>query len=210
MNPEESVQDLVVLTPDKNTQCALDGLLSRPGDLAIRRVSRTIIVHSQRDAGVRKDAHEFLRAYLRKTQYAVVVLDREGCGKEDDSREAIENEIEKNLSRNGWNNRCAAIVIDPELESWVWTPDHRVAEVLGLGRDYTSLENWLTQEGYLPAGKRKPDRPKEAMEAVLRRTRIPRSSALYKKLAEKVRLKGCTDPAFVKLATVLRAWFPPQ
>jgi hypothetical protein len=30
---------------------------------------------------------------------------------------------------------------------------------------------------------------------------------LYRKLAEAVSLERCTDPAFVKLRTVLRQWF---
>jgi hypothetical protein len=46
------------------------------------------------------------------------------------------------------------------------------------------------------------------VETVLRTVRQPRSSGLYRKLAEKVSLERCTDPAFDKLRIVLRRWFP--
>ena len=45
------------------------------------------------------------------------------------------------------------------------------------------------------------------MEKVLRTNRLPRSSALYKRIAQKVGFTKCTDRSFVKLTTVLRDWF---
>ena len=41
-----------------------------------------------------------------------------------------------------------------------------------------------------------PPRPKEAMEAALRQVRKPRSSAIYLELAQRVSLRGHTEPAF--------------
>ena len=54
----------------------------------------------------------------------------------------------------------------------------------------------------------KPVRPKEAAEAALRKVRRPRSSNIYRKLAEVVSLQLCTDPAFLKLKSILQNWFP--
>ncbi|MFB3133348.1 MAG: hypothetical protein ACE10K_12585, partial [Rhodothermales bacterium] len=53
----------------------------------------------------------------------------------------------------------------------------------------------------------KPQRPKEAVEAVLRATDTPRSSSLYRQLAQKVSLNRCDDPAFLKLKSTLQEWF---
>jgi hypothetical protein len=72
------------------------------------------------------------------------------------------------------------------------------------------LRGWLCEQGYLREGERKPARPKEALEAALRQARLPRSSSLYRQLAERVSLQGHAEPAFLKLRSTLRAWFPPQ
>lgn len=200
--------DLVVLTADKNIQFAIEGLLTRSKDLGIRSITTRIFNHHHRDPGVLREAHHFLRPYPRAARYALVILDREGCGKEDLSPREIETDIERNMARNGWQDRCAAIAIDPELEIWVWTRANCVARVLGWKSDYAILEAWLVEKGFLESNSGKPSGPKEAMEAVLRQTRIPRSSSLYKELAEKVPLRECTDRAFQKLKSVLRDWFP--
>ncbi|MGQ9503834.1 MAG: methylation-associated defense system protein MAD4 [Thermogutta sp.] len=207
MNGNPLQADLVILASDKNTQFALEGLFNRPQDLGIRPITRTIFVHDRRDPGILKEAHEFMRPYLKNARYSLAVLDREGCGRERLSREEIEIEIEQKMAKNGWQGRCAAIAIDPELEIWVWMPANCVAQVLGW-EDFPTLKAWLCGEGLAEWGSQKPNRPKEAMEAALRHKKIPRSSALYKKLAENVPLAACTDPAFCKLKDVLRRWFP--
>jgi hypothetical protein len=208
MNRKNFAQDLVILTADKNTQFALEGLLTRPKDLGIRPITKTIFVHDHRDSGVLRESHEFLRPYLKTTQYALVILDREGCGKEEFSREEIETEIEHNMAKNGWRDRCAAIAIDPELEIWVWTRAEYVAQAFGWKGNYASLHTWLVEKGFLESNSVKPSRPKEAMEAALSQTKIPRSSSLFKELAKAVPFKGCTDPAFQKLKNTLQSWFP--
>lgn len=53
----------------------------------------------------------------------------------------------------------------------------------------------------------KPVRPKEAMEDALRSVRLPRSSALYRQLAQQVSLSRCTDESFLKLRKILQTWF---
>ncbi len=40
--------------------------------------------------------------------------------------------------------------------------------------------------------------------------RKPRSSAIYRALAESVSFRRCIDPAFQKLVTTLQTWFPPN
>lgn len=207
MNASSVQVDLLILASDKNTQFALDGLLSRPKDLGIRPITKKILVHDRRDPGILREAHYFMRPYVKNARYCLAILDREGCGREKLSREEIEREIEHKMAKNGWQGRCAAIAIDPELETWVWTPANCVARVLGWS-DFPTLNAWLCGNGLAQSVSQKPNRPKEAMEVALRCARIPRSSALYKELAEKVPLAACTDPAFRKLKDVLRRWFP--
>jgi hypothetical protein len=98
-------------------------------------------------------------------------------------------------------------VIDPELEIWVWTDSPHVPTALGWKRDLTSLQRWLIDHHLWIAGRAKPERPKEAMEKILRLNSRPRSSAIYEDLARKVSLQRCQDAAFLKLRETLVEWF---
>lgn len=121
----------------------------------------------------------------------------------------IEQSILKRLSRAGWKKRAAAIVLDPELEAWVWSDSPHVDEALGwAGRD-PDLRSWLRDRDLLDPQTPKPVRPKEAVEKAPQVTRKPRSSALYRQLAQDVGLARCVDPSFSKLRKTLRRWFPP-
>ena len=143
--------------------------------------------------------------------HALVVFDWEGCGSPS-SREEIEAELEDDLWRNGWNERARAVVIDPELEAWVWAGSRAVAEALGWGPDYTRLRSWLTTEGLWGEGSPKPGRPKTAMLRAMRSappsTRRRRSPRVFGEIAASVSLRNCQDPAFQKLKYTLQAWYP--
>jgi hypothetical protein len=115
--------------------------------------------------------------------------------------------MEKRLGQCGWKGRSAAIVIDPELEAWVWTTSAHVAAALRGNRDVEGLKKWLIAERYATDESVKPSCPKEAMEKALRVAGKPRSSSVYADLASKVSFKRCTDPAFGKLKQTLHTWF---
>lgn len=199
--------DLVVLVPDKNMKFALTALLSRPADLEIRSVTSDIYVHVERDPGCFLKCDSFLRSFIRSHMHALVVFDREGCGREHQSRQQLESQTEEKLSRSGWNDRNAAVVLDPELESWVWSKSPQVARILDWeGRD-PGLHDWLAAKGYIVQNRIKPSRPKEALEGALRIVRKPRSSSIYFQLARDVQFQDCADPSFLKLRDILSKWF---
>ncbi|GIW78772.1 MAG: hypothetical protein KatS3mg105_0579 [Gemmatales bacterium] len=207
MNHETPHRDLIVLTADKNAQFAIRGIMSRHKSLGIRNnITTDFHVHSNRDPGVLRDAHHFLRSFCHSHQHALVVFDREGCGRKD-GREDLEGEVEANLSQSGWDDRARVIVIDPELEVWVWSDSPHVSKELGWKDCEPDLRTWLTENGFFQEGASKPERPKEAVEAVLRQVRVPRSSAIYESLAKKVGFSRCQDQAFEKLKNVLQEWF---
>lgn len=208
MTSEGPRKDLVVLVPCRNLYFSIDGMLGRPEALGIRPPSVDIFVHPHRDPGCLGEGHDFLRPFTRQYRYSLVVLDRDGCGRESLAREQLEEQIEQRLSANGWSDRRSAIVIDPELEAWVWSDSPQVDHVFGWENRHPDLRSWLRQQGMLGDSAMKPGQPKEAVEAALRVTKKPRSSSLYYQLAQRVSLRRCTDPAFEKLARTLRAWFP--
>lgn len=208
MNQPPAPSDLVVLTADKNMKFALDGLLNRPRALSIRSVTTVFYIHPERDPGCLLRADKFLRPFINRFSHAIVMFDREGCGKQNKSREELEAEVYISLSISGWGDRATTIVIDPELENWVFSDSSEVDNVLGWTSDGPSLRSWLEAKKYLMPGEMKPSSPKEAMEAALRQVRIARSSSIYKQLAERVGVTRCKDQAFLKLKAVLRSWFP--
>lgn len=200
--------DLIVLTADKDAHLAFDALLRRHEALDIRRITWSIIRSPEHDPGVLRQCALLLQLYVGTHRHALVVLDRRGCGKEHCSREELEQQLERELSENGWRERCAAIVLDPELEAWVWSDSPEVGATLGWAGRSPDLHSWLRNAGYLGVGDRKPKRPKEAMQQALREVRTPRSSALFAALAKKVSVRRCNDPAFDKLRATLNQWFP--
>jgi len=202
--------DLVVLVPDKNIEYAVRGLLERPESLGIRDIAFTVHIHVERDPGCLLRGHDFLAPFAQGFEHGLVLFDHEGCGRDDDPAEDLEAEIVSRLSAAGWNGRARAIVIDPELENWVWSDSPHVAECLGWHSDRGDLREWLAGQGLWTPDASKPERPKESMEHVLRTVRRPRSSSVYRSLAEQVSFARCTDSAFARLRAVLKEWFPAE
>ena len=200
--------DLVVLVSDKDMEWALRGLFSRPAALGIRPLRYEIYVHPERDPGCLRNGHTFLRSMSRRFAYAMVMFDHEGCGREKNACEQIERDVVDSLERSGWESRAAAIVLSPELEVWLWSDSPEVDRCLGWWGKQPDLRTYLTEQGIWPGGALKPADPKKATELSLRKVKKPRSSSLYKQIAESVSLKRCGDPAFNRFLTILRSWFP--
>lgn len=201
------MKDLVVVVPDSNTEQTLYGLLERHKALQIRRIEYEILVHPERDPGVLQRGASLLAEFdsLNAFRYALLIFDREGCGREMFTSSELEQQVQQQLDASGWQERSAVVVIDPELESWVFSTSPHVVDVFA-GGDAKVFQRVVESFPKTPLGK--PQKPKEAVEKLLRQKAIVRSSALYKELASRVSLKGCVDPAFQRLCAILRSWFP--
>jgi hypothetical protein len=201
------MKDLVVVVPDSNTEQTLYGLLERHKALQIRRIEYRILVHPERDPGVLQRGASLLAEIdaLNAFRYALLIFDREGCGREMLTSSELEQQVQQQLDMSGWQGRSAVVVIDPKLESWVFSTSPHVVAVFA-GGDAEVFQRVVESFPKTPLGK--PQKPKEAVKKLLRQKAIVRASALYKELASRVSLKGCTDPAFQRLCTILRSWFP--
>jgi hypothetical protein len=207
MTPGSDLKDLVILAADKNMEHAIRGLLCRNESLRVRPLSCDVYVHPEKDPGCFLKGHDFVRSFHRSYLHAIVMFDREGCGQESRSRDQLEREVEDRLSQAGWERRAAAIVIDPELENWVWSNSPHVEICLGWKDRAPRLRQWLVAEGYSAGPESKPMHPKQAVEQALRTVKKPRSSSIYLQLAQNVTLEGCIDGAFLKFRQTISSWF---
>lgn len=203
-------KDIVVLAADKNIDSAVRGLLSRPAALGIRPIQADTFVHPRHDPGCAREAHHFLRPFLGEYQHALVTFDRVGSGRESLSREELSEEVRSRISDHGWGERAAVIVLDPEIEVWVFAASPQVERCLGWPASKMRLRRWLEARGLWNRAEAKPRDPKAALERVLWEIKRPRSSAIYKCLGERVSFRDCTDPSFLRFRSVLANWFPVE
>lgn len=212
-----SKRDLFVVVADLDAENAIKTLLvDRQNSLGIcldfnpdRPPQGDLLRYGGRDSGCRKNAVDLLRAPQRTHRHAILLFDRDGSGAETEDRADLEAEIEERLHRSGWaEGNVSVIVIEPELEAWVWATSPHVADVLGWQDDRDGLRPFLAQAKLWSDGATKPNDPKEAMKAALREKRKPLGARLFADLATRVSVGQCEDPAFRKFKQTLHRWFP--
>jgi hypothetical protein len=206
---EQPSRDLVVLVADKDMEQATRQLLQRPASFGISAPTYEVYTHPARDPGCRTASQELLRPLASQFRFALVLFDREGSGGEALERDALERQVEGQLEANGWRGRCSALVLDPELEIWVWTDSSELDQVIGWAGRQPPVREWLRAQGFTLNAAGKPARPKEALREALRHVRKQPSASLFAALAARAGLSRCTDPAFLKFRATLQRWFPP-
>lgn len=199
------MKDLSILVADKTMEFMLRGGLERPQALGIHPIRVDFRQHPNRDGGSRTTGARILALDHGRFRHALLVLDHEGSGATESAVE-LERQLDDELART-WGDRAKAIVIDPELDVWAWGADNMLAEVLGWPRP-DGIRDWLEGKGFLISPEGKPQRPKEALEAVFAECRLPRSAANYRKIAQRISLVRCQDGAFHRLRQTLHRWFP--
>jgi len=201
------MKDLVVLVPDKNIEFALRGALGRPEALAIRPITHECRSRMGRDGGARATGVDVLARESRRFTHALLVFDLEGCGAEPDRSAAdLESELDARLQML-WGGLARAIVIAPEADIGVWGSDNALRLAFNWPLDL-GIRDWLKSKGFAFDARGKPERPKEALDAMRPVHLQPRSSALYEKITGQISLQRCADPAFRRLRAALQEWFP--
>jgi hypothetical protein len=162
-------------------------------------------------------AVDLLRPFQSSHLKALILRDLEGSGREAKGAEALEQHLHQQLIQSGWKpDNAAAIVLEPELESWMRFGSAHMGRVLAerarKNRDRCGL--W-TDELHTICGKHggmsadgKPLRPKEVFHDLLKVYGIPPSNAVLGKLAEKESLQGCLVPSFNRFRLLMQQWFP--
>lgn len=206
---EAAILDLVILVPGKDERETFDALLSsRQESLGIRDVRYQILVHPRRDPGCFHEAPDVLQPYVNLARQALVVFDHEGSGQEGRAAEDVDRDLKERLARSGWRERAEVLLLQPEMENWVWSDSPHVDHVTGWADRTPALRQWLRARGWWPEGKVKPPAPKECLQEALRQVKMRRSSAIYRQLAEEVSLERCSDDAFLFFKELMQGWFP--
>ena len=209
------MRELAILTADKTMNAVVTAFFQRNhwhttlGCAAFDFWPEEDIINDPQhtDGGVHRRAHELVRPYLRTHSRVVVILDQQFGG--DIPAVDVRDDILLNLRRNGWHDKnCEVVVIDPELEVWLWQDSPHVAEAVG----YTgvSLRDHLATSGDWPEGDIKPGQPKEVIQGLMKVNRAGVPMVVYTKIARRVGVGGCQDGSFGQFRTKLQTWFPPE
>ncbi len=199
--------DLILMVADKNMQFTLQGALNRAKAMGIRPIQCKFLAAGN-DPTARIQGPDLLRTQQSMYRKGLLVLDYEGSGTDKSDAQALEDELNQRLELC-WPGGAKAIVIEPELENWLWGSDNALHSVLDWPHTQ-GIRPWLEKHEppFRLLGNGKPERPKEAWEALVQVHRKPRSSSLYEEVASQLSLQKCTDPAFVRLRAQLQEWFP--
>lgn len=212
------MNDLLFFVADKDMAEAIGGLLERDQIHSIVGCGRfgfdsrrdIKIAVGQNDPGLYVRAKELLRPFAADYAHAVVIVDEEWTGSP--GADAIERALRHHLRDAGWRDgNSLGLVVRPEADVWLWSDSPHSATALGW-ESWGALRPALETQGFLTAGRTKPERPKEAAEWALRNggKKIPRSAALYRQVSSKASINRCEDDALARLLNALRTWFPAE
>jgi hypothetical protein len=208
------MRDCFFLVADSNMRSAFEGFLTRDkfylslgcGPFDFDPAEDILVAAGDNDPGIYTRGHEILRPIRATHKHAVAVLDAEWDGTP--GRQVITEQLSSRIESTGWSREgFQVLVIDPELENWIWQRNVNLAHCLR----FKSLSNMMDEpdvQRYWPEKELKPRRPKEVLETLLKKQNIRRSSALYRQITSRVSVKDCQDSAFHLLRDTLRRWFP--
>lgn len=198
--------DLLLYCADSDMRFSLDTILTnRRESLNIKHIKYKIIVDQLHDSSiVKKDSNYFsLLKNQTNAQKLLVILDNEWDGSP--GKNKIKDRILSNLQLSIWQKGdYEVIVIDPELEIWVWSNYQSFAN--SINRGINIVENTARRLGW--DGVNKPKNPKFVYEELLRSLDISKSSSVFTDIAQFISLNRCSDESFQLFKNTLKSWFP--
>ena len=121
-----------MLVPASDEREVLQALLDhRCGSLGIAKPRYQIIKHPRRDPGCFKEPDGIVELFRRTAAHLLILFDHEGSGQEGRPASDLAAEVKQRLEQRGWQARVEVLVIEPELEIWLWSPSPHVARALG-------------------------------------------------------------------------------
>ena len=203
----DKIPSLIILVADLDIEnCVREVILRLQSSKEVLPFQFKIVRHPLRDPGCYSNPQEYLRSYLHSHQFGMVLLDRDGSGKEKEASDVIESTIASKLDRNGWMGRSACMVIEPEIENWLWVASDAVAKILGWS-EMSALRAYLESNGFWPNDISKPPKPKEAIQFAMRKSGTRFTPAIHQSIAAKASFKSCSSPSFQKFKDTIVHWY---
>ena len=112
-----NLKDLIVLAADKDMAQTLRGILERPEALGIRKIDADVRVEEQHDPGCAQRGVTFLSIFSGQYRHGLLLFDHHGSWREKIRPLELQETLNRDFGRTGWENRARTIVIEPELEA---------------------------------------------------------------------------------------------
>jgi hypothetical protein len=163
------------------------------------------------DGGIWKHAGNNLRPFRDKYEHAVVILDADFVPHP--GADVLHQDISAAMVQSGWSpERFVVVVIQPELEAWLWAPNLNVAQAFGHG-DFGRLRAALEREHLWNPGEAKPHDLKAARDRAAKlggkRTGGPIFKGVFSAISRAACVR-CEERGFIALRTALQGWFPRE
>ena len=199
-------KDLVVLAADGTIQRTIQTLLEERRDsLGISALTVDFQTHRHRDSGCRTAPGEVINPLRNRYAKGMVVFDFHGSGERQRTAVELEADLEQELRNAGWGpDGITVMVIEPELEAWVFGASSRQLERLVDWSQPTPISSWLELSGYVNPPEFKPSDPQSAFDEMLKLQGKRRSRRLFADLSRTVSLARCQDRAFNKFRAALQ------
>ena len=201
--------DLFAYVPCKHINATLSTLLKEKyNSLGISKIDFKIETHVYKDPGLFNEDSIAYRLQYQKhhPKKFLVILDEswDGSPKAKKIKIRIKNELLKaKINEEDFH----IVVIEPELEQWIWTkkPTH-LAKLFNTNEE--NIRNIANIYNYDFTNK--PKDPKELFIAMLKYFEIPHSADCFRTLVKNCSFEKCTDANFLDLRTILHNWFPTE
>lgn len=202
-----------MIVAGRKDEVVLKAVLKRWQELGIRPIIFEINRRGSDSIVVREGAMQ-ARIRAREFKHFLCLWDHKDSGKGNEPPSQVQDELQEHLNRRRLQNREKALVIDPELEIWLWQDKKAIARVLGISQKQLArcLNRW--QSANFP--KRTLEQilskfPKEALEEVCQEAREKLTAALYQRIAHTADLSlWASEQGFQQLCQTLLNWFSAE
>jgi hypothetical protein len=163
------------------------------------------------DCGIWKHAHNNLLPFKDDYRYAVIVLDADF--EPHLGAEKLREDITKNMLGAGWPaDSFCVVVIDKELEAWLWAPNVNVARAFGHS-DFDQMREALAKKNLWNAGAPKPNDLKAARNLAAKLGGKKTGGPIFRGVFEGISRRACDlceEKGFIAMRQALRNWFPQK
>ncbi len=161
------------------------------------------------DGGLWKHAHTNLTPFKEEYRRAVIVLDADF--EPHPGSETLQADISRNMLAAGWEeNSFCVVVIDKELEAWLWAPNLNVAKAFG-HNDFEQMRAALAAKQLWDDGAPKPNDLKRARDLAAKlggkRTGSPIFRGVFGGISKRA-CDLCQEEGFTSMRAAIRTWFP--